>query len=65
MKKRRNRLKQSQSLKERLIAHAKQLRVEAKTHPAGTVRDEILLRAEQAEAAVGMSQWLNSPQRGA
>jgi hypothetical protein len=33
--------------------------------PAGAVRDEILLRTEQAEAAAGMSQWLDPPEGGA
>jgi mannitol/fructose-specific phosphotransferase system IIA component (Ntr-type) len=62
MKKRRNRLKQSQSLEQRLTAHAAQLLEDAKTLPPGTARDALLRRAEQAEtAAMGMSQWL-SPQ---
>lgn len=60
MKKRRNRLKQSQSLEERLVAHAAHLVEEAKTLPPGTARDALLRRAEQAEtAAIGMSQWLS------
>ena len=60
MKKRRNRLKQSQSLEQRLVAHAAQLLEEAKTLAPGTARDALLRRAEQAEtAAMGMSQWLS------
>ena len=65
MNKRRNRSPQTQSLEERLAAHAARLREEAKMLPPGAVRDEILLRAEQAEAAAGMSQWLDPPERGA
>jgi hypothetical protein len=65
MNKRRNRSPQTQSLEERLAAHASRLREEAKMLPPGAVRDEILLRAEQAEVAVGMSQWLDPPERGA
>ena len=66
MKKRRNRLKQNQPIEERLVAHAARLREEAQTPSPGTVRDAILRRAEQAEtAAMGMSQWLDLPERGA
>jgi hypothetical protein len=62
MKKRRNRSTQNQPLEERLVAHATRLREEAKTLLPGTARDAVLMRAEQAEtAAVGMSQWLDSP----
>ena len=60
MKKRRNRLKQNQSLEERLVAHATRLREEAKTLPPGAENDALLRRAEQADtAAMGMSQWLS------
>ena len=65
MNKRRNRSPQTQSLEERLAAHPARLGEEAKMLPPGAVRDEILLRAEQAEAGAGMSQWLDPPERGA
>ena len=60
MKKQRNRLKQTQSLEERLVAHAAQLLVEAENHSPGPARDALLRQAEQAETtAIGMSQWLS------
>lgn len=61
MKKRRNRLKQSQTLEQRLVEHATRLREEAKTLPPGSVRDAILMRAEQAEKGANLSNWLRSP----
>lgn len=61
MKKRRNRLKQRLSLEERLIAHAAQLRENAKTLPIGTASDELLRRAEQIETGAHVSQWLRLP----
>jgi hypothetical protein len=61
MKKRRNRFTQNQPLEERLVEHATRLREEAKTLPPGTVRDAILMRAEQAEKSANLSQWLRSP----
>jgi hypothetical protein len=57
----RRRFKQKQSLEERLVAQAARLREEASALPPGTERETVLGRAEQAEAAVHMSQWLNLP----
>ena len=65
MNKRRNRSPQTQSLEERLAAHAARLREEAKCFPPVPCAMRILLRTEQAEAAAGMSQWLDPPERGA
>jgi hypothetical protein len=63
MTKKRNRLKHHQPLEERLVEHAARLREEAKTLSNGIVRDAILRRAEEAESAAIMSQWLKSPER--
>jgi hypothetical protein len=57
----RRRFKQTKSLKERLLERAEQLREEAKLLPYGLVRDAIIKRARQAEAAAHMDEWLNSP----
>jgi hypothetical protein len=61
----RNRSPQTKSLEERLADHATRLRAEAKVLPHGAVRDAILRRAEQAETAVGLSEWLGSPESNA
>lgn len=54
----RNRFKQTRPLEERLVEHATLLREEAKALLPGPVRDAILRRAEQAETAADMGQWL-------
>jgi hypothetical protein len=57
---RRNRVKQKQSLEERLVEQAKRLRAEALSLAPGAAQDAILRRAEQAELGLHMSQWLSS-----
>jgi len=57
----RRRFKQTQSLEERLSEEAKRLRADAKLLPPGAVRDELILRARQAETGSHMSEWLSSP----
>jgi len=57
----RRRFKQTKSLKERLLERAEQFREEAKLLPYGLVRDAVIKRARQAEAAAHMDEWLNSP----
>jgi hypothetical protein len=57
----RRRFKQTQSLKERLLAEAKNLREEAKLLPFGPVRDATLKKARETEAAAQMDDWLSSP----
>lgn len=58
---RRRRFKQTKSLKERLLEEAQNLRDEAKLLPHGPLRDAILKKARQTEAAVHMDDWLGSP----
>nr|WP_249140974.1 hypothetical protein [Bradyrhizobium liaoningense] len=57
----RRRVKQTQTLEERLAEHARLLREEAELLPHGPVRDEALRRARQAETGSHMSEWLRSP----
>lgn len=57
----RRRFKQNQSLEERLSEEAKRLREEAKLLPLGALRNETIRRAEQAETAAHISEWLRSP----
>jgi len=57
----RRRLKQSKSLKERLLEEAQNLREGAKLLPDGPVREAALKKARQTEAAAHMDDWLNSP----
>ena len=59
----RRRIKQTRSLKERLLEEAHKLLEEARLLPQGPVRDAALRRARQAEAAAHMDDWLNSPGR--
>ena len=57
----RRRVKQTQSLEDRLSAEAVRLRKEAKDMPPGIVRDTLLRKARQAETGSHMSEWLRSP----
>jgi hypothetical protein len=57
----RRRFKQSKSLKERLLEEARELREEAKLLSYGPLRDAVLKKARQTEAAAHMDDWLKSP----
>jgi hypothetical protein len=57
----RRRFIQTQSLEERLAEEAKRLRAEAKLHPPGARRDEMIRKARQAETGSHISEWLQSP----
>jgi hypothetical protein len=57
----RRRVKQTDSLEDRLAELAKRLREEAEMLPAGLARDDTLRRARQAETGSHMSEWLRSP----
>jgi hypothetical protein len=57
----RRRFKQPKPLKDRLAEEAQNLRAEAKLLPYGPVRDAVLTKARQIEAAANMDDWLNSP----
>jgi hypothetical protein len=54
----RRRFKQSSTLEERLIEEAKTLREEAKALPSGALREELLRKAIQADAALDMTEFL-------
>jgi hypothetical protein len=57
----RPRIKQTKSLKERLLEGAKQLREEARLLAPGVVRDAALRKARHMESAAQIEGWLNSP----
>ncbi len=57
----RRRIKQTQSLEERLAEQAKRLREEAKAALPGIERESLLRRARQAETGSHMSELLRSP----
>jgi hypothetical protein len=61
MQPQRRRLKQLQSLKQRLIEQAKRLRGEAKLKGPGVERETLLRKARQAETAAHIDEWLSSP----
>ena len=58
---RRRRIKQAQSLEERLAKEAKELRMVAASLQPGPTRDAVLRKARQDETAMHMTEWLNSP----
>jgi hypothetical protein len=57
----RRRRKPSLSLEERLDQEATSLREQAKLLPAGSLREQVLSKADQMEFAVHMKAWLTSP----
>jgi hypothetical protein len=57
----RQRLKQTNSLEERLAEEATRLREEAKLLPPGAVREALLRKARQAETGSHMTEWITSP----
>ncbi|GIQ78337.1 hypothetical protein BraRD5C2_67870 [Bradyrhizobium sp. RD5-C2] len=57
----RRRVKQTQSLEERLAYEAERLRAEARRMPACVEREQLIRRARQAETAAHVSDWLRSP----
>jgi hypothetical protein len=57
----RRRVKQIESLEQRLSVEASRLREEAKLLPHGPLKDELLRRAQQAETGSRVTEWLNSP----
>ena len=58
----RRRVKQIQSLEDRLAEEAKRLRKEAKLLPPGAARENLLRKAGQAETGSRISEWLRSPE---
>ena len=57
----RRRLKQSQSLEQRLGQEAKRLRAEAEQLRPGPAREAALRKARQMETASHVNAWLTSP----
>nr|WP_072821209.1 hypothetical protein [Bradyrhizobium erythrophlei] len=57
----RRRFKQSESLKDRLISFADEIRTKAFALPPGVDRNELLRKARQAETASHLDDWVNSP----
>jgi hypothetical protein len=58
----RRRVKQIQSLEDRLAEEAKRLREKAKSLPPGVARETLLRKARQAETGSHISEWLRSPE---
>ena len=57
----RRRFKQTTSLQERLAAFAESARNKAIALPPGSEQDDLLERARQADTALHIEDWLNSP----
>jgi hypothetical protein len=57
----RHRVKQAETLQERLAAEAKRLREEASLLPEGALREAVLRKALEVEAGSQMTEWLRSP----
>lgn len=57
----RRRFEQTESLQMRLQAFANDVRAQAAELPAGTERDELLLKARRAETASHLDGWATSP----
>ena len=53
-------VKRATSVRERLLEDARNLREEARLLPSGAVRDTVLKRAQQSEAAAHMEDFLIS-----
>ena len=57
----RRRFKQPLSFQDRLRAFASETRERALALPAGLLRDDMLRKARQADTAVHLDEWINSP----
>jgi hypothetical protein len=60
-RKKRNRMQQIRTLKERLLIAARSDRELAKTTPPGRQRDLLIRRARQSETTAALDEWINSP----
>ena len=56
----RRRVKQTNSLEERLLERARQLRQQAAALSPGIEKEALLKLARQAEAGAGMTEWLRA-----
>jgi hypothetical protein len=57
----RRRFKQTESLQDRLTLFAREARDKATQLPPGIERDEMLKKAQQADTAAHLNDWINSP----
>jgi hypothetical protein len=57
----RRRLKQVTTLQDRIVKWAKEVRAQAAQLPPGRDRDELLKKVRQAETAMHLDDWANSP----
>jgi hypothetical protein len=56
----RRRFRQKATLRERLVAWAKQLRADAASLPAGPQKGQLLDKARHADTASHLDKWVNS-----
>ena len=61
MTSRRRRFKQETSLQDRIVEWARDVRAQAAQLPPGPKRDELLKKVRQAETAMHLDDWANSP----
>jgi hypothetical protein len=61
MIKRRRRVKQTVSLRDRVADYAKSLRDKASSMPPCETREDLLKRAHKADVAVQLEAWISSP----
>jgi hypothetical protein len=57
----RRRFKQEITLQDRIVEWAKEIRAQAAQLPPGPERDELLKKIRQAETAMHLDDWANSP----
>jgi hypothetical protein len=60
--KRRRYLNQEVTLQDRIVEWAKEVRAQAAELPPGPDRDELLKKVRQAETAMHLADWANSPE---
>jgi hypothetical protein len=61
MVRRRRRFKQTEPFRDRLASFANDARETASLLPPGTVKDELLRKARQADTAAHLDEWASSP----
>ena len=61
MTSRRRRFKQETSLQDRIVEWARDVRAQAAQLPPGPKRDELVKKVRQAETAMHLDDWANSP----
>ena len=57
----RRRFKHEITLQDRIVMWAKEVRAQAAELPPGPERDELLKKVRQAETAMHLEDWANSP----